>query len=110
MRLLGHTAGSPYWRTLFWRSKKARRGDRAASGLTKKAECAIQTKASTGSARTFDTSGRTETVKGFNRLSPNGWEVQFGRRKEFGSGRFEGQSTNSPSLRLALRVLRFAAQ
>ena len=25
-------------------------------------------------------------------------------------GRFEGQSTNSPSLRLALRVLRFASQ
>ena len=46
-------------------------------------------------------SARTGADKGFDRLSPNGG-------KEFGSGRFGGRSTNSPSLLLALRVLRFA--
>ena len=31
-------------------------------------------------------------------------------KNKFGSGRFRGRSTNSPSLWLALRVLRFASQ
>ena len=48
-------------------------------------------KASTGSART-------------------GGMLNLNGEKKLRCGRFEGQSTNSPSLRLALRVLRFAAQ
>jgi hypothetical protein len=45
------------------------------------------------------------------RAQPERWENLIpNSRTEFGSGRFEGQSTNSPNLRLALRVLRFASQ
>ena len=49
--------------------------------------------------------------QGFGRLSRNGCEAPHEEQKrKLRCGRFEGQSTNSPSLRLALRVLRFAAQ
>jgi hypothetical protein len=55
--------------------------------------------------------------EGFDRLSPNGEGDGSGssiRNRDsgsgFGIGRFRGQSTNSPSLRLALWVLRFATQ
>ena len=57
-----------------------------------------------------------ETGKGFDGLSPNsiaGERLRYlspNGAKKFGFGRFEGQSTNSPRLRLALRVLRFASQ
>ena len=50
-------------------------------------------------------------MKRLRYLSPNGDVSRGGNGwRKFGIGRFRGQSTNSPCLRLALRVLRFASQ
>ena len=66
------------------KQKKVSRPPRRQSGLRthQGASRSKKNKASTGSARTV--------------------------KNKFGSGRFRGRSTNSPSLRPALRVLRFA--
>ena len=55
------------------------------------------------SERGFDT--LAYPVLRYRRVSPNGCDA-----RQFGRGRLRGQSPNSPSLWLALRVLRFASQ
>ena len=87
------TVGSPFFSLGFFGEAKKSESPAAATerhqDSAKNAVIESRRKASTGSART----GRgTRTVRG----------------PGFRSGRFWGQSTNSPSLRPALRVLRFA--
>ena len=70
-------------------------------------------KASTGSARSFDTlaypvlslsKGQDERGKASTGSARTGMGTEAGTGTQFGSGRFRGQSTNSPRLRLALRL------
>ena len=78
------------------RKVSRRRGDRAAPELGNTLVLDL--------ALGFNTSARTEGEEASTGSARTGVEA------EFGHGRFEGQSANFPSLRLALRVLRFTAQ
>ena len=51
-----------------------------------------------------------ESRRRLRQAQPDPSIPQDKRSREFGIGRFRGRSTNSPRLRLALRVLRFATQ